>query len=107
MSPTLNVKSTLYVIPCKSSWDYRLWCCNYCQCGVTTGSSILVTSIPTLGTFDTGALHWVPISMPTHAHGFWVGMGAIVLFMGEHGHECDIISNIIGNVTIFEYMGAT
>jgi hypothetical protein len=27
--------------------------------------------------------------MPTHAHGFWVGMGAMLLFMG--GHECDII----------------
>jgi hypothetical protein len=23
--------------------------------------------------------------MPTHAHGFWVGMGAILLFMGGHG----------------------
>ena len=22
--------------------------------------------------------------MPTHAHGFWVGMGAILLFMGGH-----------------------
>jgi hypothetical protein len=35
------------------------------------------------------ALHWVPIPMPmlmpTHAHGFWVGMGAILLFMGGHG----------------------
>jgi len=31
----------------------------------------------------TRALHWVP--MPTHAHGFWVGMGAILLFMGGHG----------------------
>ena len=29
------------------------------------------------------ALHWVP--MPTHAHGFWVGMGAMLLFMGGHG----------------------
>jgi hypothetical protein len=28
------------------------------------------------------ALHWVPI--PTHAHGFWVGMGAMLLFMGGH-----------------------
>jgi hypothetical protein len=27
--------------------------------------------------------------MFTHAHGFWVGMGAMLLFMG--GHECDII----------------
>jgi hypothetical protein len=25
----------------------------------------------------------------THAHGFWVGMGAMLLFMGGHG--CDII----------------
>ena len=25
------------------------------------------------------------MSMPTHAHGFWVGMGAIFLFMGGHG----------------------
>ena len=25
------------------------------------------------------ALHWVPIPMPTHVHGFWVGMGAILL----------------------------
>jgi hypothetical protein len=23
----------------------------------------------------TRALHWVPMPMPTHAHGFWVGMG--------------------------------
>ena len=36
----------------------------------------------------------------THAHGFWVGMGAKLLFMDEHG--CDII----GNVIIFEYIGA-
>ena len=36
------------------------------------------------------ALHWVP----THAHGF----------LGGHG--CDIIGNIMGNVIIFEYMGA-
>ena len=31
---------------------------------------------------STRALHWVPISismpMPTHAHEFWVGMGAIL-----------------------------
>ena len=27
-------------------------------------------------------LHWVPI--PTHAHGLWVGMSAILLFMGGH-----------------------
>jgi hypothetical protein len=38
-------------------------------------------------------LHWVPIPMhipmhipmPTHTHGFWVGMGTILLFMGGHG----------------------
>jgi hypothetical protein len=23
--------------------------------------------------------------MPTHAHGFWVGMGAMLLFIGGHG----------------------
>ena len=40
----------------------------------------------------------------THAHGFWMGKGAILLIMGGHG--CDFIGNIIGNVTIFEYMGA-
>ena len=34
---------------------------------------------------ETIALHWVPIPMPTHTHGFWVGMGAILLFMGGHG----------------------
>jgi hypothetical protein len=28
------------------------------------------------------ALRWVPIPMPTHTHGFWVGTG---------GHGCDII----------------
>ena len=37
--------------------------------------------------------HWAPTPMPTpistHAHGFWVGMGAIFKFMG--GHSCDII----------------
>ena len=48
------------------------------------------------------ALHWVP--MPTHAYGFWVGMGVIKLFMGGHG--CDMIGHIIDHVTIFEYMGA-
>ena len=32
--------------------------------------------------------------MPTHAHGF----------LGGHG--CDIIGNVIDNVTIFEYVGA-
>ena len=42
------------------------------------------------------ALHWVPIPMPTHAYGVWVGMD-------EHG--CDIIVDIIGNITVFEYMG--
>ena len=31
------------------------------------------------------ALHWVPMPMPTHAHGFWVGMGAILMFMSGHG----------------------
>jgi hypothetical protein len=30
-------------------------------------------------------LHWVPMPMSTHAYGFWVGMGAMLLFMGEHG----------------------
>ena len=48
--------------------------------------------------------------MPTHAHEFEVGMGAILLFMGGMdatllfmgGHGCAII----GNVTSFEYMGA-
>jgi hypothetical protein len=27
-----------------------------------------------------------------HAHGFWVGMGAMLLFMGGHG--CDIIVHV-------------
>jgi hypothetical protein len=33
------------------------------------------------------ALHWVPMPMPmpTDAHGFWVGIGAMLLFMGRHG----------------------
>jgi hypothetical protein len=32
------------------------------------------------------ALHWVSIPMPmaTHTRGFWVGMGAMLLFMGGH-----------------------
>ena len=36
---------------------------------------------------STRALYWVSMSMPmpTHIHGFWVGMGAISLFMGGHG----------------------
>ena len=34
---------------------------------------------------ETRALHWVPMPMPAHAHGVWVGMGAILLFMGGHG----------------------
>ena len=37
------------------------------------------------------ALHRVPIPMhvpmPTHAHGFWVGMGAKSFFMGGHGWQ--------------------
>ena len=47
------------------------------------------------------ALHWVPIPMPMGFGWAWVGY---YLFMGGHGR--DIIGNIIGNVTIFEYMGA-
>ena len=37
------------------------------------------------------ALHWAPTPTPitTHAHGFWVGMGAIFKCMG--GHSCGII----------------
>ena len=33
------------------------------------------------------ARHWAPTPMPisAHAHGFWVGMGAILLGMGGHG----------------------
>jgi hypothetical protein len=44
---------------------------------ITTPASLRATSHqnPTLGAY-------------THAHGFWVGMGAMLLFMG--GHECDI-----------------
>ena len=26
----------------------------------------------------------MPMPMPTHTHGFWVGMGAMLLFMGGH-----------------------
>ena len=26
----------------------------------------------------------MPMLMPTHAHGFWVGMGAMLLLMGGH-----------------------
>ena len=39
------------------------------------------------GCVGTIALHWVPIPMPvpTHTHGFWVGTGAMLLFMGGHG----------------------
>ena len=41
------------------------------------------------------ARHWVPTPMPmpitAHPHGFWVGMGVILLFMGGHG--CDIIGH--------------
>jgi len=34
--------------------------------------------------------------MPTHTHGFWVGMGAMLLFMGRHGWAsvlCILASN--------------
>ena len=31
----------------------------------------------------------IPMPMPIHAYGFWVGIGAILLFMGGHG--CDVI----------------
>ena len=39
--------------------------------------------------------HWAPTSISAHAHGFWVGMGAILLFMGGHrscmgGHGCTL-----------------
>ena len=39
------------------------------------------------------AQHWVPMPMPitAHAHGFLVGMDAILLVMGGHG--CDIIEH--------------
>ena len=30
--------------------------------------------------------------MPIHAHGFWVGMGAILLFMGGHG-SWEVLAN--------------
>jgi hypothetical protein len=30
--------------------------------------------------------------MPTHTHGFWVGMGAMLLFVGGLG--CDIIVHV-------------
>ena len=33
-------------------------------------------------------MHQSP-TLGAHAHGFWVGMGVMLLFMGEHG--CDII----------------
>ena len=28
--------------------------------------------------------HAISMAMPTHTHGFWVGMGAMLLFMGGH-----------------------
>ena len=31
--------------------------------------------------------------MPTHAHGFWVGMGGIVLFIGGHG-SWEVLANL-------------
>jgi hypothetical protein len=33
-------------------------------------------------------------TLGAHAHGFWVGMGAMLLFMGGHG--CDIIVHGMG-----------
>jgi hypothetical protein len=41
----------------------------------------------------------------THAHGFLVGMGAILLFMG--GHECNIVVHgwaCVGNGFVHPYM---
>ena len=36
----------------------------------------------------------MPMPITAHAHGFWVGMGAIVLFMGGlGGHGYDIIGH--------------
>ena len=34
---------------------------------------------------------WQGPTLGAHAHGFWVGMGVILLFMGGHG--CDIIGH--------------
>ena len=45
-------------------------------------SQAVVQSSIIIWRVDIRALHWVP--MPTHAHGFWVGMGAILLFMSGH-----------------------
>ena len=41
---------------------------------------------PTLAGVGSRALHWVPIPMSTYAHGFWVGMGAMLLFISGRGH---------------------
>ena len=48
------------------------------KCKVQTPCILDLKQSPTLG-------------VHTHAHGFWVGMGAVLLFMGGHG--CDIIGH--------------
>ena len=80
------------------------------HCGILC--SLLYAPFHTLGPhLRTRALHQVPIPMPMgfewawmQCYCSWVGMDTILLF--SDGHGCDIIDNIIGNVTIFEYMGA-
>ena len=33
----------------------------------------------------------MPMPKLTHAHGFWVGMGSILLLMGGHGGYCFLV----------------
>ena len=52
----------------------------------TMGSqAVLGKVLGIVGQDPSRALHWVLMPKPTHAHGFWVGMGSILLFMGGHG----------------------
>jgi hypothetical protein len=54
---------------------------SYCQCNFF--------SFP-ISTFPNGCVRYEQgPTLDAHTHGFWVGMGAMLLFMGGHG--CDII----------------
>ena len=50
-------------------------------------NSIAISELPL--SISTRARQWAPTPTPTpistHTHGFWVGMGAIIKFMGGHG----------------------
>jgi hypothetical protein len=71
----------------------KKWCwwgvslCVFRSLNILPGGYAIFNGMQGVSCLSGRALHRVPIPMPkpTHAHGFWVGMGLILLFMGGHG----------------------